>query len=113
MAESLPIPDACTLPNEERPLRVAEFAALFARAPHPAARPAPGRLRLTFPSSPETATTLRDLVARESVCCAFFDFTITDGPGGLVLDIAVPAGHEPILDALAGLAATASPRGSA
>jgi hypothetical protein len=102
------VPDACTLLTEEVPLRVAEFNALFASTLRRVERPAPGLLRLTLEASAETIA--QDLVARESACCAFFDFTIKpDGDGRLRLDVAVPAGHEPILDALAHRAATACP----
>jgi hypothetical protein len=92
------IPDACTLPTAERPVRVAEFATLFGRAP--SERLAPGLLRLTFERADEAA--VRDLTAREAACCTFFTFTISrEGDDKVVLDIAVPTGHEPILDALA------------
>jgi hypothetical protein len=111
MTEPSWAPEACTLPEEERPLRTAEFAGLLARTARVPTRPAPGRLRLVFAPSPETARTLRDLVARESACCAFFTFTVTDRQGELVLDIAVPPGREPVLDGLAGLVTTGSDGG--
>jgi hypothetical protein len=106
MTEPSWVPDACTLPSRERPLCVAEFAEVFASALRTPARLDSGRLRLTLDSSAERETTVRDLVARESACCSFFEFTITPGDP-LVLDIGVPPGHEPVLDALAEQAALA------
>lgn len=103
------VPDGCTLPTEEVPLRVAEFDDLFTTALRGVARPAPRLLRLTFDVSAGIETTARDLIARESACCSFFDFTLgRDRDGQLRLDIAVPAGREPVLDGLARQATTAA-----
>ncbi|NUO57978.1 MAG: hypothetical protein HOV71_01100 [Hamadaea sp.] len=49
------VPDACTLPTAEQPLRVAEFDALFAASLRHADRRTPTRLRLTLGSSTEPA----------------------------------------------------------
>ena len=105
MGESLswaPV-DACTLPTEDQPLREAEFDAVFATALTGVERPEPGRLLLTF----DETTDLADLVARESSCCSFFDFTLTAADGGLVLDVRVPAARVAVLDGLARRAADA------
>jgi hypothetical protein len=107
MSELSWVPDACTLPNQEQPLRVAEFTELFASALKESTRPTPSLLRLVLTYSNDTENTLRDLVARESTCCAFFDFTITHSNGELVLDVGVSAGHEPVLNALADQAISA------
>jgi hypothetical protein len=93
--------DACTLPTEEQPLREAEFDALFATALKRVERPAPERLRLILDSRTGTASVVRDLVARESSCCSFFDFRLTVATDDLVLDVQVPAGRITVLDGLA------------
>lgn len=93
------VPEACTLPTAEQVPRAEEFRELFVRERPVPARPSPGLLRLAFGAAAEAA--VRDLIARESACCAFFDFTVTVRDGGVVLDIAVPAAYEPVLDALA------------
>jgi hypothetical protein len=104
------VPDACTLPTQQVPRRVAEFDDLFARALRSLTRPAPGWLRLGFDGSPHVEASIGDLVARETACCSFFDFTLCRGEHGrLWLDVRVPEGYEPILDAMARQAGAAAP----
>jgi hypothetical protein len=91
--------DACTLPTAERPLRVAEFDALFATALRAVERPAPDRLRLELDAA--AAASARQLVARESRCCSFFDFRFTPADDRLLLDVRVPASRIDVLDGLA------------
>ncbi len=102
---SIDIPDACTLPTAEQPLRLAEFDALFAtavRSVEPLG-PTHTRMRLTGPAG--LAATVRDLTARETACCSFFTFTVTPEPAGdgeaLTLDIQVPAAYADVLASLA------------
>ena len=74
-------PDACTLPTAERPLRVAEFDALFAG--HLRCLEWHGRAAMSMDLSGDVGLTeaVRDLVERESACCSFFSFTVTTGAG--------------------------------
>ncbi|MEU1037128.1 hypothetical protein ACFYP4_07020 [Streptomyces sp. NPDC005551] len=95
------VPQSCTLPTEERPLRVAEWDALFTERLTSFSRPGPLRLRLHLAGGPGVEERLRDLVARESGCCSFFTFTTTPGEDLTGLDIVVDAEHEAVLDALA------------
>ena len=100
------VPDACTLPTAEQPLRLAEFDALFTtavRAVEPVS-PTHARMRLAGPAGLEA--TVRDLAARETQCCSFFTFTVTPHDGGVLLDVQVPAQYADVLAALAGRAAT-------
>lgn len=93
-------PDACTLPTAEQPLRMAEFDALFVAALRGLDRPARTRLRLILDGLAEEQ--VRDLVARESVCCSFFTFTVGPGAAGrLHLDVEVPPARVGVLDAVA------------
>ena len=92
--------DACTLPTEDQPLREAEFDALFATALKEVERPGPERLRLVLDSTTVTAAAVRDLVARESSCCSFFDFRLT-ATDDLALDVQVPAARVAVLNGLA------------
>ncbi|MEU9284839.1 hypothetical protein AB0D57_08930 [Streptomyces sp. NPDC048275] len=97
------VPQSCTLPTEERPLRIAEWDALFTEHLTSLSRPGAQRLRLEFSGSAQVADRTRDLAERESGCCSFFTFTFTftaDG-GAVRLDVAVDAVHEPVLRALA------------
>jgi hypothetical protein len=72
------VPQACTLPTAERPLRVAAFDKLFAAAVRAA-----------------------ELAAAETGCCSFFTFILTVTGGSAGLDIVVPAAQTAVLDALA------------
>jgi hypothetical protein len=91
--------DACTLPTAEQPLRVAEFDALFATALRGMERREPGWLRLHLDGSAEGDA--RELTARESSCCSFFDFRIGTTEGGVTLDVRVPDARTDVLDGLA------------
>lgn len=115
------VPQSCTLPTAERPLRVAEWDALFAEVPAAVTRPEPLRLRLVLADGPGVAERVRELAERESGCCSFFTFTTDrDGGGGrdgdgdrtgsMSLDIAVDPAHAAVLDALAARIDTAGRR---
>ena len=100
-------PQACTLPTAERPLRLAEFDALFTTGLRQLERHAPTRLQMTLDAT--TEATARDLTARESTCCSFFGFTFTPAPEGQVLlEVTVPQAHVDVLDAFAVRAAAAA-----
>ncbi|WP_433412878.1 hypothetical protein ACQP1V_27020 [Microtetraspora malaysiensis] len=103
-------PAECTLPTEERPLRVAEFDELFAFALYGLERVGPTHLRLMLDGGAQVEETVRDLTARETSCCSFFSFGLTPGVEGLALDIEVPAVHARVLDGLAARAMAAAPQ---
>ena len=100
------VPDTCTLPTVERPLRLAEFDDLFATVLLSQQRIAPTRLRWHL--DPTAQQRARDLAARESSCCSFFSFAFTKVGDELHVEIGVPAGQVAVLDALAGRAAERS-----
>jgi hypothetical protein len=91
--------DACTLPTVERPLRLAEFDALFAASLRKQDRLSATALRWELDPAAEAAA--RDLAGRESECCSFFTFTFRLDGAVLWLDVEVPAAHVAVLDALA------------
>ncbi|GIJ24223.1 hypothetical protein [Micromonospora lutea] len=97
------VPEACTLPTVERPLRLAEFDDLFATALRGQQRLSPTVLRWRL--DPAAEATARDLTGRESSCCSFFTFTYTDDGDTVRLDVEVSTAHVDVLDALAGRAA--------
>ena len=92
-------PQACTLPQAERPLRRAEFDALFAAALRGVDRVDPVHLRMIL--DPEFEQLTRDLTDREVACCSFFAFAIERSGDDLWLDIHVPASQAGVLAALA------------
>jgi hypothetical protein len=98
------VPDACTLPSAERPLRLTEFDTLFASV-RSVSRPHRGLLQLVISSDDEA--TARDLAARESECCSFFSFTFTSRDPDVVMEIGVPPDHVTVLDAVEAMARNA------
>lgn len=98
--ETLLYMDACTLPVAERPLRLAEFDALFALTVTRVERRGTN-MRLHLSGSRGLRDHVRDLTKRESSCCSFFVFDIAGTDDELTLDVAVPPAHQEILEALA------------
>ena len=109
---SFDVPDACTLPTAERPLRLAEFDDLFATAVRRVDPVGATHARLHLTGTAGLADRVRDLAARETACCSFFTFTTSGepAPGGeaVVLDIEVPAAYAEVLASLAQRASTVS-----
>jgi hypothetical protein len=109
-AMPIAIPDACTLPTAERPLRLAEFDALFATAVRQVDTVGPTRARMRLTGKAGLAATVRDLTARETGCCSFFTFTVTPEPAdageALTLDVEVPQRYADVLASLAERAGT-------
>ncbi len=94
------VPEACTLPTVEQPLRVAEFDDLFATAVRPAERLAPTELRIHLPPGHETVSITRDLIAKETGCCSFFSFDIVPSATETELDVRVPDARTAVLEAM-------------
>lgn len=105
------VPESCTLAEAERAGRAAEFAGLFSSTVRGAERTGPTRLHLELEPSPEAAARAAGLAAAETRCCSFFTFTLTATGGSLSLDVTVPDGQVPVLDALSdrALAAVSPP----
>jgi hypothetical protein len=97
------VPQACTLPTAEQPLRLAEFDDLFATALRGQQRISPTELRWRLDGAAEIRA--RDLTARESSCCSFFAFTVEPDAGAVNVGVRVPPAHVDVLDALAERAA--------
>ncbi|MGC4785402.1 hypothetical protein [Micromonospora zamorensis] len=96
------VPDACTLPTAEQPLRLAEFDQFFTDAVRGLDRVSAQHLRLRLDGGAQVEEMVRDLTARESSCCSFFTFGLSrPGPDSLSLDVRVAAAHVDVLDALA------------
>ena len=92
--------DACTMPTAERPLRLAEFDALFATAVRSVERRG-NDVRVHLAGEEGLVAQVRDLTERETSCCSFFTFSINGNDQDLTLDISVPPVRREILDALA------------
>jgi hypothetical protein len=101
------VPQACTLPTADRPLRVGEFDELFVTSLRGLDRHEAAVLRMTLEPTPEIAARTANLMVRETGCCSLFTFSLVATGGELRLDITVPETQLEVLDALEARAATA------
>ncbi|WP_063058090.1 hypothetical protein [Nocardia sienata] len=99
------VPDACTLPTVEQPIRTAEFDRFFTEAVRSVRRPGPARLELVLTGGTEPAA--QELAARESSCCSFFAFDFITTAEGAVMGVGFPAAYIEALDAFAARAQAA------
>jgi len=97
------VPDACTLPTAEQPVRIAEWDSLFSELV--AVEQSDGAHgRLVFAGIADLEERVRDLSRRETECCSFFDFSVEAGADALGepmlwLDIGVPPTRAEVLGA--------------
>lgn len=94
------VPEACTLPTAEQPLRRADFDDLFARDGVAVVRESPTRTRIDLGADPETAARAAALAVEESGCCSFFAFDIAIRDGEVVLGVATAPAQREVLAAL-------------
>ena len=106
--DELLVTRSCTLPTAERPLRLAEFDQLFRDAVGGVER-LDGTVRLHLVGDPGLRDRVRDLVDRESRCCSFFSFDVTETNGELDLLVSVPPDHAALLAELAARAESFTP----
>lgn len=92
------VPDACTLPTADQPFRIAEFDQLFADHLRGSHRVDARTLDLTL--TRDSRDTVADLTARETECCSFFTFTLSETADELHLFIKVPPTQTAVLDGL-------------
>ncbi len=91
---------ACTMPTAERPLRLAEFDALFAETVRSVAYEN-DLVRMHLSGAAGLRDRVRDLADRETACCSFFSFVVDGESDDLMLEVSVPPEHRDILKALA------------
>ena len=100
------VEDFCTLPVAAQPLRLMEFDELFRSQIRPPRRIDAHHVEFGFASANGLYAHVSDLVARESACCSFFEFTINEhaqdaaDQDHLVLRVGVPANRDDVLEAL-------------
>ena len=87
------------MPTVERPLRLVEFDALFARGLKAQERLSPTVLRWSLDRGVESEA--RNLTAREMACCSFFTFGFTAVGAAVQVDVQVPPAQVKVLDELA------------
>jgi hypothetical protein len=95
-------PRACTLPTEERPVRLAEFELLFSEHLRRVARTGDRSAVFHLTGGDSLLNRVRDLADRESSCCSFFSFEIAQPePSDVTLRVGVPRRYRNVLRALA------------
>jgi hypothetical protein len=100
MAEDDWVPEACTLPTVEHPLRRAEFDDLFAEDILTVTQESPQRVRLELRADPDAAARAAGLAVKETGCCSFFTFELTMTDGNVALAISTTPAHKSVLAAL-------------
>ena len=94
------LPIACTLAPAEMPQRSDEIRAL-GRDGLEALERRDRSVTLRFRPGPAIRRRVEGIVAAESRCCAFLDFTIADEDGATAVTIVAPEGGEPAMRQLA------------
>ena len=92
--------DACTMPTAERPLRLAEFDALFAESVRSVSYEG-DHVRMHLSGSAGLRDRVRDLAERETACCSFFTFVVDGESDDLLMEVSVPPERRDILKGLA------------
>jgi hypothetical protein len=91
------LPIACALSPDGMTARLALIDALAADGLLARAPTASG-MRVRLRDTPDIERRTRELVAAESACCAFLDFTLGREDGALVLDISGPQNARPVIE---------------
>jgi hypothetical protein len=91
------LPIACTLSPDGMTARLALIDALAVDGLLDRAPTAQG-MRVRLRDTPDIEQRTRELVAAESACCAFLDFTLGREGGDLVLDITGPQNARPVIE---------------
>ena len=99
------VPEACTLPTVEQPLRRAEFDALFAEDVTGVEQVSAERLRFQLRAHPEAAARAAGLAVQETGCCSFFTFGFAMSDGTVSMTVSTGAAHAAVLAALGDRAA--------
>ena len=91
------LPIACTLSPDGMTARLALIDVLAADGLLDRTPTASG-LRVRLRDTPDIERRTHELVAAESACCAFLEFTLHREDGYLVLDIAGPQNARPVIE---------------
>jgi hypothetical protein len=90
------LPIACTLSPDGMSARMALIDALADGVLD--RTPTASGMRVRLRDTPDIEQRTRELVAAESACCAFLDFTLAREDGDLVLDITGPQNARPVIE---------------
>lgn len=95
------VPEACSLPTVEQPLRRREFDEFFHDDVIGVIPESPQQVRLELRAEPAVAGRAASLAAKETGCCSFFTFNLKITEGTVAMTVSTAAAHEPVLAALA------------
>lgn len=98
---------SCTLAGPAFRIREEEFRRLFARSLEKVGELDARTAHLLLDAQCEAE--LRELLARETECCSFFEFEVEPTRDGVRLTVRVPAGSEAALTFLLGLIQESKP----
>ena len=94
------VPDSCTLPTVEQPVRHSEIDDLFAHHVLSVTRESDSSTRLALRTDPDTASLAAALAVKESSCCSFFTFLLVTADGRVELVVGTAPTHREVLVAL-------------
>lgn len=94
------VPETCTLPSVDQPLRRAEFDAMFAEDVTSVDQISPEQLRFELRADPAAAARAAGLAVKETGCCSFFTFDLSIGEGKVLMTVTTSATHTEVLTAL-------------
>jgi hypothetical protein len=94
------VPQACTLPTVEQPLRRDEFDALFAEDVTRVEQTSPERLQFDLRADSDAAARAAELAVKETGCCSFFAFDLSIGGGKVAMTVSTASTHAAVLAAL-------------
>lgn len=98
------MPEACTLPSVEQPVRRDEFDELFGSDVLVVVRESPTTTRFELRADAEVASRAATLAVKETGCCSFFAFDLAIAEGEVTLRVSTAADHQDVLAALTGRA---------
>jgi hypothetical protein len=108
MDQDTALPIVCSLAPNELGDRRAEFDDLFSHHLLSVTQPEATRARLLLRAGEGIEAAVRDLLAREQLCCAFFTFHVERVGDALVVEASVPSGAEAALEELTSIARRAA-----
>jgi hypothetical protein len=95
------VPEACSLPTVEQPLRRREFDDLFHDDVIGVVPESPQQVRLDLRAEPAAVGRAASLAAKETGCCSFFTFELKIADGNVSMTVSAAPAHAPVLAALA------------
>ena len=91
-------PNGCTLDAAEMAERMGAWRELSSRAL--SRQVEGGRITTVYPKDERLLAELRELVAKEAVCCPFLEFTIEEGTDRTIVRLSFPEEARPLVESI-------------